>query len=119
MSEIKPSQSAAGPVPHVESVDPGYMETDEQRIAGKLRERGFWGTHADRWNDKEWQESYWKDLAGAVLELPEGVIARLDVTENGVRTNLKERMPVATFVALLRELADAFENGTIERVEES
>jgi hypothetical protein len=50
-------------------------------------------------------------------ELPEGMIARIDVTDAGVRVNLREGVTRQAMVATLRLLADGFENGTIERVD--
>jgi hypothetical protein len=50
-------------------------------------------------------------------QLPEGVLARIDVTDAGVRVNLSQAMPRSMFAELLRTIADAFDEGTIERVD--
>lgn len=50
-------------------------------------------------------------------QLPDGVVARIDVTAKGVRVNLREGMSAHAFAEMLRLIADAYETGTIGRVE--
>lgn len=50
-------------------------------------------------------------------ELPEGVVARIDVSVNGVRVNLREGMSGTEFAEMLRLIADAYEQGTITRTD--
>jgi hypothetical protein len=45
--------------------------------------------------------------------LPSGVVARIDVSEAGVRVVLRDGMTRDAFAELLRMIADAFEAGTI------
>jgi hypothetical protein len=52
-----------------------------------------------------------------IEQLPGGVIARIDVTEKGVRVNLRHGMHSGEFAEMLRVLADAFEDGSIKRVD--
>lgn len=49
--------------------------------------------------------------------LPEGVVARIDVSVNGVRVNLREGMSGKEFADMLRLIADAYEDGTIHRTD--
>lgn len=49
-------------------------------------------------------------------ERPDDVFARIDLTNDGIRFNLKEGMSREAVVRLLRTLADAFEQDEIERV---
>lgn len=50
-------------------------------------------------------------------ELPKGVVARIDVTTEGVRINLRQGMTTKDFAAMLRLIADAYESGGIHRTE--
>ena len=50
--------------------------------------------------------------------LPHGVVARIDVTMKGVRVNLRHEMPTQDFAALLHEIANAYEEGTIKRTDQ-
>jgi len=50
--------------------DAGYVHRDEvagarEAVVDALRGTGFWATHADRWNDAEWQAELWSALADA------------------------------------------------------
>lgn len=45
-------------------------ETTVAALAKVLRGCGFWATHADRWNDAEWQDALWRTLARALLASP-------------------------------------------------
>lgn len=39
-----------------------------ERAAEALRtSRLCWGTHADRWNDQEWQRGFWTEAATVAL----------------------------------------------------
>lgn len=53
----------------------------------------------------------------AAPTLPEGVVARIDVTQEGVRVNLREGMAATEFAEMLRLIADAYETGDIRRTE--
>jgi hypothetical protein len=53
----------------------------------------------------------------ADTELPDGVVARIDVTANGVRVNLRKGMTGKDFADMLRLIADAYETGEIRRTE--
>lgn len=48
-------------------------------------------------------------------QLPEGVVARIDVTATGVLVNLRQGMSGHDFAEMLRAIADAYEQGTIKR----
>jgi len=54
--------------------------------------------------------------AGAVADLPDGVIARIEVTEAGVMVTLRDGMTGKDFAAMLRLIADAYEDGSARRV---
>lgn len=40
---------------------------EREALALALRQHGFYATHADRWNDSEWQARFWSDAARAVV----------------------------------------------------
>jgi hypothetical protein len=46
-------------------------------------------------------------------QLPVGAVATIVVYESGVEVNLRRAMPVPQFVALLRKIADSYEDKTI------
>lgn len=48
-------------------------------------------------------------------ELPTGVIARIDVCQDGVRVNLRNGMTTQDFASMLRLIAEAYEEGSITR----
>jgi hypothetical protein len=48
-------------------------------------------------------------------DLPEGVVARIDVMVEGVRVNLREGMTAKDFADMLHTIADSYEQGTIHR----
>lgn len=48
-------------------------------------------------------------------ELPDGVVARIDVTATGVLVTLRHGMTGKEFAEMLRTIADAYEQGTIRR----
>lgn len=48
-------------------------------------------------------------------QLPKGVMARIDVFTTGVRVNLRQGMTAKEFADMLRLIADAYEQGTIQR----
>jgi hypothetical protein len=51
-------------------------------------------------------------------QLPEGVVARIDVTTEGVHVNLRDGMSAHDFAEMLRLIADAFEEQSIQRVDD-
>jgi hypothetical protein len=48
--------------------------------------------------------------------LPEGIVARIDITDIGVRFNLRRGMPATVMAETLRVLADALEDGSLQQV---
>lgn len=50
-------------------------------------------------------------------QLPDGVVARIDVTDKGVRVNLRDGMTAKKFADMLRLIADAYETGGMVRTE--
>lgn len=53
------------------------------------------------------------ESSGMDGQLPDDVVARLDVTHADVRVVLRAGMTAAAMAELLRLLADRFDNGTI------
>jgi hypothetical protein len=49
--------------------------------------------------------------------LPEGLVARIDVGESGIRVNLRKGMSANDFADMLRFIADAYEQGDVHRVD--
>lgn len=48
--------------------------------------------------------------------LPAGVVVRIDVTEGGVKVQLQHSMTDEVFAHMLRDIADAYEQGTVGRI---
>jgi hypothetical protein len=49
-------------------------------------------------------------------ELPDGLVARIDITAKGIRFHLSKAVPVPDMVETLRMLADALEDGSLQQV---
>lgn len=50
-------------------------------------------------------------------DLPDGVVARIDVKEEGVAVSLRDGMTRRDFATMLRAIADAYEQGAGRKVE--
>jgi hypothetical protein len=52
-----------------------------------------------------------------MMDLPDDTLARIDVTEKGVRVHLREGMSGDDFAQMLHAIAESFEQNNIRRVE--
>lgn len=49
-------------------------------------------------------------MTDSAADLPDGVIARIDIYDEGVRVGLRYGMPKWAFAQMLRDIADAYDD---------